>query len=213
MTFKLPTEILIATNNQGKFVEIRDLLNQINIKSISTADFNISEPEETGATFAENSLLKAKYYAAETNLCALADDSGLCVEDLNGEPGVHSARFAIDENTGKKNFPLAFEKIKNSLIKNNIDLSQNPRAHFICNLTIFDPKTDFSISFEGRVDGFLNFASLGNKGFGYDPIFTKNGMNKTFGEIEPELKDKISHRAEAFNQLVKWLKTPIRYNK
>lgn len=202
MTFQLPAQILIATNNRGKFVEIEELLKSINIKAISTFDLNISEPEETGSTFEENSLLKAKYYAQKTNLFSLADDSGLCVEALNNKPGIHSARFAKNSD-GKNDFNFAFEKIFAELKKIG---AENSRAHFICNLTLFDPKTDFTISFEGRVDGKLAFPTRGNQGFGYDPIFIKDGMDKTFGEIDPQLKDQISHRGDAFNQLVFWLK-------
>ena len=197
--FSIPKQLLIATNNKGKFFEIESLLNQINIKAVPTFQFNIEEPEETGKTFAENSLLKARYYGYKTGLMALADDSGLCVDAINGEPGIYSARFAKNER-GESDFNFAFEKIS-AAIKNN-----NYAAHFICNLALFDPKTNFEISFEGRVDGNLTFPALGNKGFGYDPIFIKNGMNQTFGEIDPEEKDQISHRADAFLKLVNWLR-------
>jgi len=197
--FSIPAQLLIATNNKGKFFEIESLLNQINIKAIPTFQFNIEEPEETGKTFAENSLLKARYYGSKTGLTALADDSGLCVDAMNGEPGIYSARFAKNERS-ENNFNFAFEKIS-AAIKNN-----NYAAHFICNLGFFDPKTNFEISFEGRVDGNLTFPARGNKGFGYDPIFIKNGMNQTFGEIDPKEKDQISHRADAFLKLVNWLK-------
>lgn len=197
MTFKLPDEILIATNNRGKFVEIAELLKSINIKAVPTFDLNIAEPEETGATFEENSLLKAKYYALKTNLFSLADDSGLCVEAMNGAPGIHSARFAKNAE-GKNDFESAFEKIAAKITKND-------RAYFVCNLTLFDPKTNFSISFEGRASGRIIFPPRGNKGFGYDPIFIKDGMSQTFGEIDPHLKDQISHRGEAFGMLIDWL--------
>lgn len=198
-------KLLIATGNKGKLLEIESLLRPLGIDAISPSQFNLKEPEETGLTFAENSLLKAKFYAKKTGLISLADDSGLCVEALNGEPGIHSARFAFDEKTKEKNFPQAFEKIFSNLKKIGIDSSKNPRAHFICNLTIFDPATDFSISFEGRIDGTLTFPARGTLGFGYDPIFVKNGMNKTFGEISADEKDQISHRAAAFKKLVDWL--------
>jgi len=197
--FSIPTQLLIATNNKGKFFEIESLLNQINIKAIPTFQFNIEEPEETGKTFAENSLLKARYYGSKTGLMALSDDSGLCVDAMNGEPGIYSARFAKNDR-GESDFNFAFEKIS-AAVKNN-----NYAAHFICNLGFFDPKTNFEISFEGRVDGNLTFPARGNKGFGYDPIFIKNGMNQTFGEIDPQEKDQISHRADAFLKLVNWLK-------
>ncbi len=203
--FSLPPEILIATNNKGKFSEIAALLSQINIKAIATFEFNLEEPEETEKTFAGNALLKAKFYAQKTGLFSLADDSGLCVVDLNDEPGIHSARFAIDEKTGEKNFPLAFEKIFTQLKKIGIDATKKPRAYFVCSLALFDPKTNFKISFEGRIDGHLTFPALGNNGFGYDPIFIKDGMNQTFGEIDSKLKDQISHRAKAFEKMLEWL--------
>jgi XTP/dITP diphosphohydrolase len=201
--FSLPKKLLIATNNKGKFTEIAALLSQINIESVPTFQFNITEPEETGATFAENSLLKAKYYAKKTGLTALADDSGLCVEAMNGKPGIYSARFAKNSE-GSDDFDTAFAKIFAEITKNS---PKNWRAFFICNLSIFDPKTNFEISFEGRVDGNLTFPPVGNQGFGYDPIFIKDGLNKTFGEMSPQEKDQISHRADAFEKLVKWLET------
>jgi XTP/dITP diphosphohydrolase len=205
MTDSFPKKLLIATNNKGKFLEISSLLKPLKIEAVSTADFNLDEPEETGETFEENSLIKAKYYASKTGLIALADDSGLCVEALDGNPGIHSARFAIDEKTGEKNFPLAFEKIFFELQEIGITIEKKPKAYFICNLALFDPATNFSIAFEGRVDGHLIFPARGEKGFGYDPIFIKKGMKKTFGEIEASEKDKISHRGCAFTKFVTWL--------
>jgi len=190
-------KLLIATGNKGKFFEIEALLKSLGIQAISSSNFDLREPEESGKTFAENSLIKAKFYGEKTGLISLADDSGLCVEAMNGAPGIHSARFALDEK-GEKNFPAAFEKISKKI-------AQNSRAYFICNLALFDPKTNFSISFEGRVDGELTFPPRGNQGFGYDPIFIKDGMNKTFGEIPATEKDKISHRAAAFRKLKSWL--------
>lgn len=199
----LPSKLLIATNNKGKFSEIETLLHQVNIQAITTFDLNITEPEETGDSFLANSLLKAKYYASKTGLTALADDSGLCIEALDGKPGIHSARFAKNDQ-GKNDFNMAFEKIFTQLSNSSVD-PENYAAYFICNLTIFDPATDFTISFEGRADGKLISPSRGDKGFGYDPIFIKNGMNQTFGEIDPELKDQISHRADAFKKLTNWI--------
>ena len=199
--FKLPKRILIATNNSGKFVEISDLLQKINIEAVKPP-VELAEPDETADSFAGNSLLKAKYYAAKTGMVALADDSGLCIEALSGAPGVHSARFSLDEN-GAKNFPLAFSKISSALKENGAEPCGS-KAHFICNLTLFDPESKFSISFEGRVDGTLMLPARGNKGFGYDPIFIKNGMTQTFGEITPAEKDALSHRAVAFAQLLEY---------
>lgn len=205
--FKLPTKILIASNNAGKLVEISALLKQINIEAV-TPPASLAEPDETGSTFAQNSLLKAKYYAKNCNMVAIADDSGLCIEALDGAPGIHSARFALDEH-GEKNFLAAFEKIRTSLEKQGLN-PNSCRAYFICNLTIFDPQSEENISFEGRVDGALTFPARGVKGFGYDPIFIKNGLDKTFGEIAPELKDEISHRGDAFQKFREYFKSEFK---
>jgi XTP/dITP diphosphohydrolase len=198
-------KILIATGNQGKFNEISQLLKPLNISAISTADFSLAEPEEYGKTFQENSLIKARYYGSQTNLIALADDSGLCVDALNGKPGIKSARFAFDEKLQKSNFPLAFEKIFFELAEIGITPEKKPSAYFICNLSLFNPKTNFEISFEGRVDGHLIYPPRGNKGFGYDPIFVKDDMDISFGEIAASEKDLISHRGNAFKKFVAWL--------
>lgn len=193
------SHILIASGNAGKISEISALLVPLGIKPIPASQFHLQEPEETGQTFAENALIKAKFYGEKTKIVALSDDSGLCVDAMNGAPGIHSARFALNEK-GQKDFSSAFEKIAAATKQNN-------RAHFICNLTLFDPEKNFSVSFEGRVDGKLIFPPRGDKGFGYDPIFIKDGMNQTFGEIDPATKDQISHRGEAFKKLLSWLKS------
>lgn len=198
----MTSEILIASNNKGKLVEIADLLKAVGIKAVSPEPFNIPEPEETGKTFEENAILKAKYYSEKTGLVSLADDSGLCIDALDGRPGIASARFAQDEN-GNKNFPLAFEKIQKELVSIGLDANQDViKAHFICNLALFDPTTKQVKSFEGRVDGRIVFPARGDKGFGYDPIFIADGMNQTFGEILSTQKDKISHRTKAFEKLI-----------
>ncbi len=202
--------MLIATNNRGKFNEISSLLASFNIEAIFAGDYvdnlEIVEPEETANSFAENSLIKAKYYAKKLNLKAIADDSGFCIELLDGFPGVHSARFAIDEY-GAKNFPQAFNKIAQMLENKGINPYRDKiKAYFICNLSIFNPFDETSISFEGRVDGFLSLPPRGSNGFGYDPIFIKQDMQKTFAEIDHDLKESISHRALAFKQLSKFLK-------
>lgn len=199
-------KILIATGNRGKFVEIEALLKEVGINSVGIWEFDsLQEPEENGSSFSENSLIKAKYYAQETGLVALADDSGLCIDDLDGQPSIHSARFAINKKTDKTDFNHAFEKIFNSLSAKGINSTFKPKAHFICNLTLFDPKNGFNIDFEGRVDGYLVNPPQGTLGFGYDPIFIKEGMDKTFGEIDRFEKDKLSHRGDAFKKMMKWL--------
>ena len=199
-------EILVASNNLGKIKEITSLLEQINIKAISPLPFNLVEPEETGHTFAQNSLLKAKYYAQKTNLPALADDSGLCILPLDNQPGVHSARYAIDPQTGQKNFPFAFEKIFKELAKLGFNDDKIAKAYFICDLSFFDPKTNLAKNFEGRVDGKISFKAIGEFGFGYDPIFIKDGMAQTFAQLQPDFKHQISHRALAFEKFLNWLK-------
>ncbi|NBR95747.1 MAG: RdgB/HAM1 family non-canonical purine NTP pyrophosphatase [Proteobacteria bacterium] len=193
-------KILIATNNYGKFSEISDLLSSINVFCLSPFELNLIEPEETGQTFAENALIKAKYYAKATNNIALADDSGLCILPIQNQPGIHSARFALDE-TGKKNFPWAFKKIEQQLISAGFDLEKNlASAYFVCNLCLYNPFSDQAINFEGRVDGKI-VAPKGENGFGYDSIFLRNGDNLTFGQLSATQKHSISHRALAFLQL------------
>ncbi len=197
-------KILIASNNLGKIAEITSLLKSLNIEAISPLDFNLQEPIEDGNSFEENALIKAKFYAQKTNLVALADDSGLCINELDNQPGINSARFAIDEN-GKKNFPLAFEKIFLELKNRGIYPGKIANAFFICALCIYDPKTNFTKNFMGRVDGKISYQALGNNGFGYDPIFIKNEMTQTFGEISPSQKEQISHRNLAFQNFKNWL--------
>ncbi|MFT6333124.1 MAG: XTP/dITP diphosphohydrolase [Lentimonas sp.] len=208
MTLKID-QILIASGNKGKIYEISQLLKEVNIKAISAAEFNIQEPEENGKSFEENSQIKAKYYAQETGLTSLADDSGLCVDLLDGQPGIYSADWAIDEKTKTRRFDLAFERIKQKLIEKGVDIEkQTINAHFICNLSLFNPKNNQISSFEGRVDGKIILPAKGEKGFGYDPIFIANSMDKTFGEVFPEEKDAISHRTQAFLQLKSFLTPP-----
>ncbi len=201
------SEILIASNNSGKISEISQLLDQHSIKSIapSSLGLQITEPEETSDTFAGNALIKAKYYGHLSSKTSLSDDSGLCIKALDGAPGVHSARFAVDDN-GNKNFNFAFDKILTLLKNYNLDPENDlVEAYFICNLCLYNPASNSYISFEGRVDGRI-CGARGNKGFGYDPIFIKNGMSLSFGQIDAYEKEKISHRALAFNKLIDWLK-------
>lgn len=204
---KIPNKILVASGNKGKIKEISNLLSDLSIQAIGPDQIaklkDTAEPEETGSTFAENSLIKARYYGEISGLPSLADDSGFCVHDLDNEPGIYSARFAVD-SSGNRNFPMAFEKIYQQLDSKNVSIEQNPTAHFVCNLTFYNPETKLHKSFEGRVDGTIT-KPIGDLGFGYDPIFIKNGMKESFAQIEPFEKDKISHRGQAFNKLKSWL--------
>lgn len=195
-------KFLIATGNKGKLSEISKLLQEINIDSFGIENYDLEEPEENGKDFAENSIIKAKYYGNHVGEVSLADDSGIVIPKIDNQPGIYSARWAPD-----KNFNIAFETIKQKLIEKNIDpINDKISAYFICNLSLYNPKNKEIHSFEGRVDGFLQFPPKGDKGFGYDPIFIRKGDKLTFAEINPEEKDKISHRADAFKKLIEFLK-------
>lgn len=185
-------ELLIATHNAGKAREIADLLRPCVPRFATAADMNLDEPEETGASFAENALIKARAAAEATGMPALADDSGLAVRALGGDPGIYSARWA---GPGK-DFGLAMQKVHEAL-GNSPDRS----ASFICVLALAWPD-GHTETFEGRVEGEIVWPPRGEKGFGYDPVFVPAGCEATFAEMEPEEKHKISHRARAFERLV-----------
>ncbi|MDA7705371.1 RdgB/HAM1 family non-canonical purine NTP pyrophosphatase [Rickettsiales bacterium] len=195
-------KIIIATGNKGKLSEISELLKEVNIQALGISGYNLEEPEENGQTFEENSIIKAKYYGDHAGQIALADDSGLVIPAIEGQPGIHSARWAPN-----KDFNIAFATIREKLTKKNIDPEKEQVfAYFICNLSLYNPKTGQINSFEGRVDGVLQFPPKGDKGFGYDPIFIRKNDEQTFAEINPKEKEKISHRADAFKKLVRFLK-------
>ncbi|MDO8837524.1 MAG: RdgB/HAM1 family non-canonical purine NTP pyrophosphatase [Parvibaculum sp.] len=186
--------LVVASHNPGKVREIGDLLAPFGIETVSAAELGLAEPEETGATFRENAELKALAAARAANLPALADDSGLCVEALSGAPGIHSARWAGPT----KDFDFAMEKLRRGMVEAG---PPDTRAHFICGLALAWPDGHVEY-FEGRVDGELVWPPRGEKGFGYDPIFVAEGHDITFGEMEPEKKHGLSHRAHAFRRLV-----------
>ncbi len=183
-------KIVFATHNRGKLNELRALLAPCGIVALSAHELQLPEPEETGTSFAENALIKARACMLASNLPALADDSGLCVEALNGAPGIHSARWAGE----KKDFLSAMVRIEHELKSSN---AQDRRAHFACVLALACPDGAEEI-FEGRVDGRLTFPPRGDKGFGYDPIFVPDGQSRTFAEMEGVEKQALSHRARAF---------------
>ena len=193
-------KIVVASHNTGKIKEIKNLLKPFKFKVYSALDFKIKEPKETGKTFIANSIIKAKAVSEKSNCIALADDSGLCINSLNGNPGIYSARWA-----GKnKDFKLAMKKIERELEELSLTSKTNRRAHFCCALTLFYPSKKI-ISFQGKVYGHLEFPARGLNGFGYDPIFIPDGYNKTFGEMKFAYKERISHRQIAFNKLKKYL--------
>lgn len=208
-----PGKLVIASHNAGKVKEIAALLLPYGMDVVSAAELDLPEPEETGVSFVDNAELKALQAADLSGLPCLADDSGLVVEALGGLPGIHSARwsepdFAVnvpgvdtlprDAGSGR-DFGFAMNRVQSALEAIGPEASRS--AHFVCVLTLAWPD-GHSESFEGRVDGTLVWPPRGDKGFGYDPMFIAAGRDITFGEMDPDLKHRISHRADAFNQLV-----------
>jgi XTP/dITP diphosphohydrolase len=191
-------DLVLASHNDGKLREIRDLLSPLGLALTSAAELGLAEPEETGETFAENAAIKSEAAARATGQAALADDSGLIVHALNGAPGVRSARWAGPE----KNFDFAITRVENEL---NRSVSNDRSAKFVCALALARPGQSTEI-FEGEVHGTLTFPPRGTRGFGYDPIFIADGTAQTFGEMEPQRKLEISHRAQAFAKLAAFLK-------
>jgi XTP/dITP diphosphohydrolase len=203
MSRRLKGRLVIATHNRGKLWEMQALLAPHGIDAVSAGELGLPEPEETAATFADNAALKARAAALAAQLPALADDSGLCVDALDGAPGLHSARWAEVEPGGARDFAAAIEKVEAALKK--IGAAPPFHAHFISALALAWPNGEID-SFEGRVDGTLVFPPRGTKGFGYDPIFLPDGLTRTFGEMMMDEKQAIpadgspalSHRARAF---------------
>jgi XTP/dITP diphosphohydrolase len=185
-------QIVIASHNQGKVREIDALLKPFGILVSSAVERSLEEPEETGATFVENAILKAEAATLASGLPALADDSGLAVDALGGDPGIYSARWAGPE----KDFAMAMQKIE-TLLRG----IENRKARFVCALALAWPDGE-TVAFEGIVEGTLVWPVRGTRGFGYDPMFVPAGRSLTFGEMDQKEKHEISHRADAFRQLV-----------
>jgi XTP/dITP diphosphohydrolase len=183
--------LVIASHNQGKVREIAALLSDYVAKFPSAGELGLGEPEETEATFIGNAALKAKAAATASGVPALADDSGLVVPALGGAPGIYSARWAGPD----KDFGMAMRRVETELG------DRDRSAHFICALGLAWPDGPVE-TVEGRLDGQLTFPPRGDRGFGYDPIFIADGYDITFGEMDPDEKHRISHRADAFAQLV-----------
>ncbi|MDA9723454.1 non-canonical purine NTP pyrophosphatase [Candidatus Pelagibacter sp.] len=192
-------EIFIGSNNKGKLKEIADLLPN-HLKIYSNLDYKIPSPLETGTTFKQNSLLKAKYFSKKTDKICMSDDSGIEIDILDKKPGVHSADWA-----GKKrNFNLAINKVYKEIFKKDKNWKKKIiTARFICVLTIFWPNGRF-ISKIGKVEGRISKLKKGKNGFGYDPIFIPKGRRLTFGELNPQKKYKIDHRYNAFKKIKKF---------
>jgi XTP/dITP diphosphohydrolase len=181
--------LVVASHNPGKVREISALLAPFGLKIISAAELSLAAPVEDGATFAENAKIKALAAARASGLPALSDDSGLVVPALDGAPGIYSARWAGPS----KDFTIAMRKVIDEVA------DRDRSAHFICALALAWPDGALE-HFEGRVDGALVWPMRGQGGFGYDPIFVAEGYDITFGEMDPDDKHAISHRAEAFKK-------------
>jgi XTP/dITP diphosphohydrolase len=186
--------LVVATHNAGKVVEINQLLAPFDVDAVSAGSLGLEEPEETEASFIGNALLKARAAAVASKTPALADDSGLAVDALNGAPGIFSARWAGPA----KDFGMAMRRVKRELAV--LDKPSH-RAAFVCALALVWPD-GHEVVFEGQVEGTLTFPPRGLRGFGYDPIFVPSGFQETFGEMDPSIKHAMSHRARAFEQLV-----------
>ena len=200
MYIKKITDLLIGTNNIGKFKEIRELLPKY-IKTYSTTKFNLKSPIENGKTFKENSIIKSKYFSKKTKLVCLADDSGLEVDILDKRPGIYSARWGGRNS----NFNKAIKKVYRELDKKDKNWRDKKiKARFICALSIsfFDKKI---VCVTGKVEGTISSEPKGINGFGYDPIFIPIGKKKTFAEISSDKKYKIDHRFKAFKKIKKFL--------
>lgn len=192
------TKIVVASHNEGKVREIRDLLLPYGLETVSAAELNLPQPEETEATFSGNARLKAVAAAKASGLPALSDDSGLAVDGLNGDPGIYAARWAEIPKVEKdiygqrRDFDMAMWHVNDRLGE-----SGDRRARFICALCLAWPDGETSV-YEGAVEGEMIWPPRGDKGFGYDPMFQQIGEIKTFAEIEPAAKHAVSHRADAF---------------
>ena len=200
MYIKKITDLLIGTNNIGKFKEIRELLPKY-IKTYSTTKFNLKSPIENGKTFKENSIIKSKYFSKKTKLVCLADDSGLEVDILDKRPGIYSARWGGRNS----NFNKAIKKVYRELDKKDKNWRDKKiKARFICALSIsfFDKKI---VCVTGKVEGTISSEPKGINGFGYDPIFIPIKKKKTFAEISSDKKYKIDHRFKAFKKIKKFL--------
>lgn len=194
INLKSYTKIVVASHNEGKVREIRDLLLPFGFETLSAGDLDLPEPEETETTFAGNARLKARAAMEATGLPALSDDSGLDVTALDGQPGIYAARWAElpDAEGGGRDFDMAMWHVHDKLGD-----ATDRSARFICALCLAFPNGEDRV-YEGKVEGDITWPPRGDKGFGYDPIFKAKGDRLTFAEIEPDEKHAKSHRAAAF---------------
>lgn len=194
--------LLIGSNNPGKAKELAELLEGLPWEVKSLRDFpSVPEPEETGTTFEENALLKARYFVERFNVAVLADDSGLAVDALNGAPGVYSARYAGE--------PADHAKNNEKLLDDLADFAWHERtARFICCAVFLEPSAEAHIEY-GTVEGHIAMECFGEEGFGYDPLFVPSGHDRTFGEMDNAKKHTLSHRGEALKKLRAYLESQV----
>jgi XTP/dITP diphosphohydrolase len=192
LTLEPGARLVVATHNDGKARELAEILDN-RFELVTAGELGLAEPEETEQTFVGNALLKARAAAEASGLVAIADDSGLSVAALDGQPGIYSARWAGPE----RDFGLAMKKVEERLDETD---GEDLSAWFTCALAVAWPGGP-AVVVEGRVDGTLTFPPRGTRGFGYDPIFVPEGQSETFGEMDPAAKDRVSHRARAFAKL------------
>ena len=191
-------KFVLATHNPGKQPEMSAILSKFGIQVVSPADVGITvDVEETGTTFAENAMLKAKAICEASGLPAIADDSGLCVDALNGGPGVYSARYGGEELDDRGRYMLLLNSMRGQTTR---------AAHFACAIACAFPGGD-TLTAEGRCDGAIAFAPMGEGGFGYDPVFLVPEKGKTFGQLTAEEKSEISHRGKALKAFCEKLAT------
>jgi XTP/dITP diphosphohydrolase len=185
---------VIASHNEGKVRELAELFAPYGIRCVSASSLRLPEPEETGDSFTENAKIKAIAAAKGSGMLSLSDDSGLEVEALGGAPGIHSARWGGPNRA----FDLAMARVHHELKKLG---TSDRRANFTCALALAVPDGE-AAAFTGQVYGTIVWPPRGTRGFGYDPIFVPEGYSETFGEIEPDLKNQLSHRMRAFEKLM-----------
>ena len=188
-------ELIIATHNEGKAKEIAELLEPYVSKFTTAKDLGLDDPEETGTTFEENALIKARATCAATGKVALADDSGLAVNALDGAPGIYSARWAELGDGSGRDFTHAMQKVHSALSD-----SQDRSAAFVCVLALVYPDGREE-TFFGTAGGHIVWPPRGKMGFGYDPIFVPHEHDQTFAEMDGAAKKKLSHRSHAFEKL------------
>lgn len=194
LKLKPGTRLVIASHNKGKVREIGELLAPFGIETISVAELGLPEPDETGTSFIENAKLKAVAAADASGMLALSDDSGLEIKAIGGAPGIHSALWGGPD----KDFNLAMAKVEDAMKNRGVT---DMTANFTCALALAAPGGNVQ-AFEGKVFGKISFPPRGTGGFGYDAIFIADGETLTFGEMEPERKHAMSHRARAFEKLM-----------